>query len=128
MGWPLSICPRFLPCVSWSSNYLVLEVPKSRSKRWGEQDFAVAAPRLWNKLPPDIHTITDVTLFRSKLKTYLVSMAFDTQQWCDILLWQHFSDFSICLFCLWYVVLYLIFDVKYFGYLRVVVKLFTNSC
>ena len=62
-----------------SSNQLVLEVPRSRYKRWGDQAFAVAAPRLWNKLPPDIRTTTDVALFRSKLKTYLFRMAFNTQ-------------------------------------------------
>uniref|UniRef100_A0A8C9YRA1 Solute carrier family 23 member 4 n=1 Tax=Sander lucioperca TaxID=283035 RepID=A0A8C9YRA1_SANLU len=50
-----------------SSNQLVLEVPRSRYKQWGDQAFAVAAPRLWNKLPPDFRTITDVALFRSKL-------------------------------------------------------------
>jgi len=62
-----------------SSNQLVLEVPRSRYKRWGDQAFAVAAPRLWNKLPPDIRTITDETTFRSKLKTHLFRMAFNTQ-------------------------------------------------
>ena len=48
-----------------SSDQRVLEVPRSRYKRWGDQDFAVAAPRLWNKLPPDIHTTTDEALSRS---------------------------------------------------------------
>lgn len=61
-----------------SSNQLVLEVPRSKYKRWGDQAFAVAAPRLWNKLPPDIRTTADETLFRSKLKTHLFRMAFNT--------------------------------------------------
>ncbi|KAG5268003.1 hypothetical protein AALO_G00228360 [Alosa alosa] len=60
-----------------SSNQLVLEVPRSRYKRWGEQAFAVLAPKLWNKLPPDIRTITDIGLFKSKLKTHLFRMAFN---------------------------------------------------
>ncbi|KAA8594311.1 hypothetical protein FQN60_005145 [Etheostoma spectabile] len=29
-------------------------------------------------LPPDIRTVTDVALFRSKLKTYRLSLAFNT--------------------------------------------------
>jgi len=40
-----------------------------------DQAFAVAAPRLWNKLPPDIRTIADET----KLQTHLFRMAFNTQ-------------------------------------------------
>lgn len=35
-----------------SSGQLLLEVPRSRCKQWGDRSFAVAAPRLWNKLPP----------------------------------------------------------------------------
>lgn len=37
-----------------SSNQLLLQVPRSRCKHWGERAFSVAAPRLWNKLSPDI--------------------------------------------------------------------------
>jgi len=58
-----------------SSKQMVLEVPRSKYKRWGDQAFAVAAPRLWNKLPPDIRTIADET----KLQTQLFRMAFNTQ-------------------------------------------------
>ncbi len=61
-----------------SSNQLMLEVLRSRCKLWGDRAFAVAAPKLWNKLPSDIHTITDPALFKSKLKTYLFRMAFNT--------------------------------------------------
>ncbi len=35
-----------------SANQLLLEVPRSRYKHWGEDwAFSVAEPRLWNKLP-----------------------------------------------------------------------------
>lgn len=51
-----------------SSNQRLLEVPRSNYKHWGDRAFLVAAPRLWNKLPPNMHTITDLGLFKSKLK------------------------------------------------------------
>ena len=35
-----------------STNQLLLEVPRSKYKHWGDRAFSVAAPRLWNKLPP----------------------------------------------------------------------------
>ena len=60
-----------------SSGQLLLEVPRSRYKQWGDHSFAVAAPRLWNKLPPDIRTTTDLGLFKSKLKTHFFRLAFN---------------------------------------------------
>ncbi len=38
--------------------------------------FAVAAPRLWNQLPPDIKSAPSISVFKSRLKTHLYSMAF----------------------------------------------------
>ncbi len=37
-----------------SANKALLDVPRSRLKFKGDRAFAVAAPRLWNQLPPDI--------------------------------------------------------------------------
>lgn len=62
-----------------SSNQLLLEVPRSKYKHWGDRAFSVAAPRLWNKLPCDMRAISDLGLFKSRLKTYLFRMAFNTQ-------------------------------------------------
>lgn len=62
-----------------STNELLLEVPRTRYKHWGDRAFSVAGPRLWNKLPPDMRTITDFGLFKSRLKTYLFRLAFNNQ-------------------------------------------------
>lgn len=62
-----------------SSNQLLLEVPRTKSKHWGDRSFSVAGPRLWNKLPPDMRTITDLGLFKSRLKTHLFRLAFNIQ-------------------------------------------------
>ncbi len=61
-----------------SSGQLLLEVPRTRLKQWGDRSFAVAAPRLWNSLPPDIRTTTDLSLFKSKLKTHFFRLAFNS--------------------------------------------------
>ena len=63
-----------------SSGQVLLEVPRSKLKQWGDRSFAVAAPRLWNKLPPDIRTTTDLSLFKSKLKTHFFILAFNPDQ------------------------------------------------
>ena len=37
-----------------STNQLLMEVPRSKYKHWGDRAFSVAAPRLWNKLPAEM--------------------------------------------------------------------------
>ncbi len=57
-----------------STNQLLLEVPSSRYKHWGDLAFPVTGPRLWNKLPPDMLTITDLGVFKTTLKTNLLNV------------------------------------------------------
>ena len=47
-----------------------LVVPCTRLKL-GERAFRVAAPRLWNELPPDIRTLSTLATFNKHLKTFL---------------------------------------------------------
>ena len=61
-----------------STYHCQLNVPRTRSKQWGDRAFVVAGPRLWNKLPVEIRVIPDLALFKSKLKTHLFSMAYNT--------------------------------------------------
>lgn len=60
-----------------SADKFLLTVPKSRLKTRGDRAFSVIAPRLWNSLPPNIRTAESVTVFKTKLKTHLFSLAFD---------------------------------------------------
>ena len=46
-------------------------------KTYGHRAFSVAAPKLWNTLPVDIRSITDINTFKSKLKTHLFKLAYD---------------------------------------------------
>jgi hypothetical protein len=55
---------------------ILLEVPRSKSSN-GSRAFVVSAPSLWNSLPCDIRSCTSLASFKSKLKTYLFSAAFD---------------------------------------------------
>ena len=59
-----------------SADKSLLHVPRSRLKHKGDRAFAVAAPRLWNSLPPDIKSASTTKTFKCKLKTYLYTLAF----------------------------------------------------
>ena len=50
-----------------------LDVPRTRTTSYGDRAFTVtvAAPMLWNKFPEDIRFETELTLFKTKLKTHL---------------------------------------------------------
>ena len=54
----------------------LLHIPRSRLKQKGGRAFAVAAPRLWNQLPPDIRDAPSIYAFKSRLKTHLYNLAF----------------------------------------------------
>ena len=54
-----------------SNSQELLNIPRSRTKTYGDRAFSVAGPRQWNELPLDIRTISDVNAFKRNLKTYL---------------------------------------------------------
>ncbi|CAH3190361.1 unnamed protein product, partial [Porites evermanni] len=55
-----------------SSDSLLLATPTYRSRvTLGDRSFQVAAPALWNVLPREIRSITDLGIFKRHLKTYL---------------------------------------------------------
>ncbi len=59
-----------------STDRALLSVPRSRLKTKGDRAFSVNAPRLWNQLPLDCRLAPSITIFKSRLKTYLFSLAF----------------------------------------------------
>ncbi len=59
-----------------SSDLALLTVPRTRSKYKGDRAFVVIGPNLWNKLPLAIRMAPTLTIFRSKLKNNLLSLAF----------------------------------------------------
>ena len=49
----------------------LLVVPRSRTVRFGDRAFSIAAPRLWNSLPSNLRAIDSFEKFRRELKTHL---------------------------------------------------------
>ena len=60
-----------------SSSTLTLTIPPSRLKTFGDRAFFRTAPRLWNSLPQPVRYSPSLTTFKSRLKTYLFSQAYD---------------------------------------------------
>lgn len=55
-----------------SSHYTSLVRPKkSNYEKWGDRSFAVCGPELWNALPKDLRNISELSVFKARLKTYL---------------------------------------------------------
>lgn len=48
-----------------------LQVPKSRTKTFGDRRFGYAAPHLWNTLPAELRSLNSFDEFRRRLKTFL---------------------------------------------------------
>ena len=49
----------------------LLTVPRSNQRAHGDRAFSVAAQKLWNALPLYIRNSGSITIFKSKLKTFL---------------------------------------------------------
>ena len=45
---------------------MVLAVPKTKTKLYGDRSFAARAPRLWNALPVDIKNSESLNIFKVK--------------------------------------------------------------
>lgn len=61
-----------------SADLSLLVVPKTKRKLRGDRAFSVAGPKLWNDLPLHIRQADSLPVFKSLLKTYLFSWAFNS--------------------------------------------------
>lgn len=61
-----------------SFNCLLLFVPRTRLKTKGDRAFSVVGPRLWNALPTHIRSAPSVDVFKTRVKTYLYSVSFNS--------------------------------------------------
>ena len=59
-----------------SSDSIILSYPRSRLKLRGDRAFSVAGPRMWNSLPLSVRSATSVYEFKSKLQSYLFTLAY----------------------------------------------------
>jgi len=55
----------------WSANYRTCVVPQTQNS-FGDRDYSVAGPIIWNDLPPELwHAGIKFGQFRNMLKSYL---------------------------------------------------------
>lgn len=59
-----------------SSSSLLLKIPKSMKKSYGDRAFRIAAPHLWNKLPQKIRECKSLHSFKNNLKHHLFTRSF----------------------------------------------------
>ena len=59
-----------------SSEKLLLHVPSSKLKTFGDRAFTVAAAKAWNDLPFIVKSCITVESFKTNLKTYLFKVAY----------------------------------------------------
>jgi len=60
-----------------SENKLLLSVPRSKTKTYGDRSFSMVAPRLWNALPLSLRSSPSIDTFKKHLKAYLFSIAYE---------------------------------------------------
>ena len=60
-----------------SSSKGLLIVPRVRLVNYGEQSFSYAAPKLWNEIPEYIRKSETLSIFKTRLKTYLFRQYYD---------------------------------------------------
>ena len=54
-----------------SGKALLLEIPYTNRKSYGDRSFRVNGAKIWNELPNSIRLIDSITEFKKNLKTYL---------------------------------------------------------
>ena len=50
---------------------MLLAIPKTKTKLFGDRSFAARAPRLWNALPVGITNSESLSIFKSKVRRLL---------------------------------------------------------
>ena len=69
ISWSLCSIQNSSPCTN------LLHVPISNIGK-GDRAFMIAGPKVWNSLPSNIRTITNLVDFKKKLKTFFYRKAF----------------------------------------------------
>ena len=62
-----------------SNEGVCLMHPKGRMKKsFRDRSFSMAAPTLWNNLPASLCSMSNISSFKSQLKTHLIRLAFNS--------------------------------------------------
>ena len=54
-----------------SHNKNLLNIPKTKLKRFGDRAFSKVGPSVWNSLPLSVRSASGLVVFKKQLKTYL---------------------------------------------------------
>ena len=84
-----NLAPEYLTkCVAMKSpsvhalrkddDYFILNVPPTPKYCRTERSFSHCGPLVWNTLPYDLRTETDIKVFKNRLKTYLFREAYES--------------------------------------------------
>lgn len=67
-----SLITKYSPsrCLRSSSEFFLSHPPISKTKFYGARSFTVAAPEVWNSLPANVRSLTNLNHFKRNLKTY----------------------------------------------------------
>jgi len=76
---------------------LLLDQPRSNTAI-ASRAFSVAAPKIWNSLPPSITACDNYCTFKSKLKTYLFTTYLTNQRLCIVLSTNLALYICICIY------------------------------
>ena len=60
-----------------SSDKWRFAIRRYNQETYGRRAFAIMAPKLWNKLPLELRSISKSNIFKSSLKTYPLKLAYD---------------------------------------------------
>ena len=71
------IIPYCPPRTLRSENGMLLNVPRTRTKLYGNRRFDFSASTLWNALPLDLRRAKSLDIFKQNLKTHLFKSAFN---------------------------------------------------
>jgi hypothetical protein len=77
---PKYLCDLLSPVVPSrplrSSSSLLLHIPRTRTKTYGDRAFSCYAPKLWNVLPKEVRDSNTLEIFKRTLKSHLFKAAF----------------------------------------------------
>ena len=59
-----------------SSSMNLLQVPRTKTKTYGDRSFRKAGSAVWNNLPNELRLETSVDIFKVKLKTFLFNQTY----------------------------------------------------
>ena len=59
-----------------SSDKFLLVKPFKKLKTFGQRSFHFSAPTVWNSLPFELRSCTNLNIFKKKLKTHFFKIAF----------------------------------------------------